>query len=207
MNTPGEDIVPEVRRWVEVAEQLLLDSKFQEAAEAFHAASIACLDLLPRPAAIPTADELARIELAMGNIAQRVADGQCILFLGAGVHYPLPAESPFVYPPEQRPPLGPALSEQLAAKCNFCREFPRESACNLQRVLLFLEKQTSRQKLIDEVSQRVGGEAKKPSTALRALARLKFQLAITTNYDQAFRGGAARRVQEAQSHRLQPRPQ
>lgn len=67
MSTLGEDIAPEVRRWVEIAEQLLVDSKFQEAADAFHAASTACLEILPRPAARPTADELARVELARGN--------------------------------------------------------------------------------------------------------------------------------------------
>ena len=51
-------------------------------------------------------------------IAESVAKGQCILFLGAGVHYgPPPDADPKyrdAYPEERRPPLGGALSQKLA---------------------------------------------------------------------------------------------
>lgn len=53
---------------------------------------------------------------------------ECVLFLGAGVHYPPPEKSAFTYPPPHRPPLGKALSEQLAAECT--RQVEHERAVN-----------------------------------------------------------------------------
>jgi len=61
-------------------------------------------------ASSPPAMELPHLD----EIAESVRDGQCILFLGAGVHYPPPQGSTYSYPADQRPPLGKALSRHLA---------------------------------------------------------------------------------------------
>ena len=42
---------------------------------------------------------------------------QCVLFLGAGIHYPPPEESEYKYQEDQRPPLGSCFSRQLADEC------------------------------------------------------------------------------------------
>ena len=121
----------------------------------------------------------------IGQIADVVRSEKCILFLGAGVHAPPPADSAFVYPEEKRPPLGSALSESLAAGCNLCGQFPHEDARNLQRVALFYEVARSRQQLAEAIRTAVH-VGKEPSPVLRALAELNFLRVITTNYDQLF---------------------
>lgn len=118
-------------------------------------------------------------------IADVVTKGECILFLGAGVHYPPPAGSTHVYPEEHRPPLGGALSEALARNCNFAKRLPNESPTNLQRVALCYELEHSRKRLVDEVRSAVH-TGKQPSSVLRALAEMSFPLVVTTNYDQLF---------------------
>jgi hypothetical protein len=42
---------------------------------------------------------------------------QCVLFLGAGIHYPPPQDSDYTYSEAHRPPLGKAFSHQLADEC------------------------------------------------------------------------------------------
>lgn len=124
-------------------------------------------------------------DVPISIIADKVSKGECILFLGAGVHYPPPEGSPYQYPEAQRPPLGRSLSESLAGKCGFAGRFPRESTGNLQRVSLYYESQLNRNALVNEVRGAVMG-GRRPSPVLRALARLPFKLVITTNYDQLF---------------------
>ncbi|HEX5731627.1 MAG TPA: SIR2 family protein [Blastocatellia bacterium] len=122
----------------------------------------------------------------MSIIAEAVSGGQCILFLGAGVHSPPPPEKPeYIYPENERPPMGRAFSESLAGKCSFSQKFPRENAGNLQRVSLCYEIDYQRTKLVDELRKAVD-IGKKPSPLLNALARLNFPLIVTTNYDQLF---------------------
>jgi SIR2-like domain len=123
----------------------------------------------------------------IADIADVVSKGQCVLFLGAGVHAPPPDGSPFVYPPEHRPPLGSALSTRLAAALGprLQAELPNEDPRNLQRVALFYEMEKSRGQLVDEIRACVHN-GKRPSPALRALAELDFPLVITTNYDHLF---------------------
>jgi SIR2-like domain len=118
-------------------------------------------------------------------IANKIKAEECILFLGAGVHCAPPAASPYVYPESERPPLGGAFSKILAAKSGFLKDLPSDSPTNLQRVSMHYEKWGSRKQLVDEVRRAVD-EGKKPSPALRALAKLNFPLVITTNYDQLF---------------------
>ena len=120
-------------------------------------------------------------------IADVVRQGQCILFLGAGAHAPPPEDSRFVYPTEERPPLGSALSKQLAHSLGprLLEVLPDEDPRNLQRIALFYETERSRQQLVEEIRRSVH-EGRRPSPALRALAELDFPLVITTNYDQLF---------------------
>lgn len=124
-------------------------------------------------------------EVPVEIIAEKVKKGECILFLGAGVHYPPPAGSPYEYPEPHRPPLGRAFSEMLAEKCDFAERFPKDSTGNLQRVSLYYESKFERKALVDEVRDAVM-KGKRPSPVLAALARLNFPLVITTNYDQLF---------------------
>jgi SIR2-like domain len=120
-------------------------------------------------------------------IGETVRQGQCILFLGAGAHAPPPDDSRFVYPAAVRPPLGSALSKQLAASLGdrLGASLPNEDPRNLQRIALFFEMERSRHQLVDEIRKSVH-EGKRPSPALRALAEMDFPLVITTNYDQLF---------------------
>jgi hypothetical protein len=121
----------------------------------------------------------------LGLLADAVRKQRCILFLGAGVHAPPPAGSPFEYPPSRRPPVGSALSRELARTCGLAERFPSEDPANLQRVALFYEIARSRHQLVDAVRTAVQA-GRQPSPMLRALAELHFPLVITTNYDQLF---------------------
>ena len=91
--------------------------------------------------------------------------------------------SVFAYPGERRPPIGSALSRNLATSCNLAARFPDEDPSNLQRVALFYEIARSRHQLVDAVTDAVQ-TGRRPSPMLQALARLDFPLVITTNYDQ-----------------------
>lgn len=122
---------------------------------------------------------------AMGEVARAVAKGECLLFLGAGVHRGPPDGSPYAYPEDQRPPLGTALSERLAEKCGLAERYPHESSKNLQRTSLFYETLAGRKQLVDEIKSAVQ-TGTRPSPVLRALAELNFPLVITTNYDKLF---------------------
>jgi hypothetical protein len=119
------------------------------------------------------------------TIAELVKSGKCILFMGAGVHFPSPDGSPYNYTKAECPPLGSQFSEQLAGKCDFSKHFPRADVTNLQRVSLCYETVYGRSELVKEIKNAVQVN-KQPSPALRALARLPFSLIITTNYDQLF---------------------
>jgi SIR2-like domain len=125
------------------------------------------------------------VSRALELVADGVHAQESILFLGPGVHAPPPANSPFQYPPEQRPPIGTALSLMLAAECDFATRFPYDDPGNLQRVALAHQIDFSRARLVNTVdnAMHVG---KVPSPMLRALARLDFPVVITTNYDQLF---------------------
>jgi hypothetical protein len=117
------------------------------------------------------------------KIAEASRSETCILFLGAGVHAPPPEDSRFEYPEAERPPLGTALSELLAEKCDLAKRYPGEDPRNLQRVSHFFQIQEKRSGLVQVLREAVH-HGKKPSPVLRALAELGFARVITTNYDQ-----------------------
>jgi hypothetical protein len=125
------------------------------------------------------------IDQAVELISGSVAKERCILFLGAGVHAPPPADSGFQYPDEQRPPIGSQLSRLLAEGCWLAKQFPDEDPSNLPRVSLFYELIRSRRDLVQAVTDAVQ-TGKTPSPLMRALAEMGFPLVITTNYDQLF---------------------
>ena len=124
------------------------------------------------------------VKKALEELVVQVRQGNCILFLGAGIHAPPPEDSGYSYPEEQRPPLGGNLTEKLAAECDFNNKFPDESPRDLQRVSLCFEYTPGlgRKSLVDSLDKhlRVG---KKASPAIEMLARLPFKIIVTTNYD------------------------
>jgi hypothetical protein len=124
-------------------------------------------------------------DLETDEIASAVSSGACILFLGAGVHCAPPEGSRYVYPEEERPPMGSALSRHLAEACQLKKRYPDEGDANLARVALFYETTKSRNQLVAEIEAAVH-QGKRPSPALRALAELPFPLVVTTNFDQLF---------------------
>jgi hypothetical protein len=119
----------------------------------------------------------------------KIKKGECVLFLGAAVHAPPPADSPFVYPEEKRPLLAHDLTARLAADSEFCKEFPSDNfpgeyPLNLQRVSLWADmpKGGGRAHMVDMLDELLEN-GKEPSPALSALAKLPFRVIVTTNYD------------------------
>ena len=112
-----------------------------------------------------TAEDPLQYEHAVADIAGKVRESKCILFLGAGAHYPPPEESTYCYPEQERPPSGSALSQSLAKECSFGDKFPNDSIKNLQRVSLCYEVTFSRNQLVNRIRGEVD-EGRKPSPAI-----------------------------------------
>ncbi|HEX3084286.1 MAG TPA: SIR2 family protein [Pyrinomonadaceae bacterium] len=131
---------------------------------------------------------------AFDDIVEAIKAGGCILFLGAGVHYPPKDNDPVYggcYPASEQPPLGRGLADILAADCKFLddpdfSQGEKESiSSNLQRISLYYEINKSRPDLTAAVRKAVSDD-KQPSRAVRALAELDFPIICTTNYDKLF---------------------
>jgi hypothetical protein len=105
----------------------------------------------------------------------------CVLILGAGVHAPPPDDSPFVYPPQDRPPLGRQLSLMLSADCSCDAERPDHEKGDLQRAALCYEVKHGRNGLANKIIEIL--EPTKPSPLLLALTALPFRFIVTTNFD------------------------
>lgn len=128
-------------------------------------------------------DEIENMEATKELVAEKVKEGDCILFLGAGVHWPPPVDSnDWVYPEEQRPCMAQDLAEKLSNVCHYKKKFPNELCLDLQRVSLFFEESLGRNELVDSLTKHLK-DGKKPSPALMMLARLPFKIFVTTNYD------------------------
>lgn len=122
---------------------------------------------------------------ALEEIAERVRQRECILFLGSAVHASPPPGSDHAYPREHRPALAGELTEQLAAHCRRSPDFGRDDEGNLQRVSLFYELGRSRSLLVEAVEEAVQRD-KRPSPMLQMLAELDFPVVLTTNYDDLY---------------------
>lgn len=120
-------------------------------------------------------------------VAGHVRAGQCILFLGAGVHSRPSQPSPYQYSRKKSPPRGRTLSRYLARKSQYEKAFPNHSRDELQRVALHFEYHSTfkRSDLIQAIRNAIHN-GKEPSAALCGLAELDFPLVITTNYDRLF---------------------
>ena len=129
-------------------------------------------------------NDQTRDNKALQDLLENVKNGNCILFLGAGIHTPPSVSDKFTYPLEQRPLLGKSLALELAKECGFQKKFPEDEATNLQRVALCYEisEGFGRKKLIDTLKIHLMKD-KKPSPALKMLADLPFKIIVTTNYD------------------------
>lgn len=181
------------------AGQHLSDGDYLGAAELYQKVTDACINLIPVVPAQPDAETESRIQDAIQAVSAAVAEGQCVLFLGAGVHYPPPPGSAYTYPPEHRPPLGAALSKDLAEQCGFRQTFPAESPRNLQRVSLYFEQKKNRRELVEHIRREVDGNGRRqPSAILEALASLPFPIVITTNYDRLFEQALRRHGKDPQ---------
>ena len=123
--------------------------------------------------------------LLLDDVVAAVRDQKCILFLGSGVHWPPPADSPYSYPEAERPADATKLRDRLATGSHWDKRNKKAERWNLQRMSLDFQIVRSRAHLVDEIRAAVD-EQKKPSPILRALAALDFPLVITTNYDRLF---------------------
>jgi len=151
---------------------------------------------------------------SLPELYDAVKSRECILFLGAGVHYPPPRDlTDYQYPEEHRPPLGTQFSHALvkdglhklragskdqpleksekearkvrAAELRAKHRYLWAYRDNLQRISWFYELRFQRAALVDRVSESVE-QGKKPSAIVRALAEIDFPIVITTNYDRLF---------------------
>jgi predicted RNase H-like HicB family nuclease len=126
-------------------------------------------------------------------IKEKIAQHECILFLGSAIHAPSPPELPeYNYPQEMAPPIGSALSKYLAEKS----DYPAQDWWNLQRVAQHFESKTkSRFRLVEEIKNAVH-VGRQPSPILRMLANLEFPIVITTNYDHLYEQALNRKAEE-----------
>jgi len=125
------------------------------------------------------------------RVADEIVKGNCILFLGAGVHSGPSAASEFapdVYPDEIRPLRGGELSAHIARETGYAHEYPDDQTTNLGRVALHAENKLpgfGRTWLYDTIRDKVQTD-KRPSPMLETLAGFDFRYIATTNYDNMF---------------------
>lgn len=136
----------------------------------------------PRAPTMVSADQPS-YEEHLTYIKEKIAQHECILFLGSAIHVPPPPElTAYNYPKEMAPPIGSALSRHLADES----DYPAQDWWNLQRVAQHFESKTkSRFRLVEEIKEAVH-VGRQPSPILRMLANLEFPIVITTNYDHLY---------------------
>jgi hypothetical protein len=121
----------------------------------------------------------------LDDVVRAVSKGQCVLFLGSGVHWPPPEESSFTYAEAERPASATTLRDRLADLSAWDERYVDVERWNLQRMSLDFQIVHSRSRLVSEIRTAVD-DGKRPSPVLQALAKLDFPLVITTNYDRLF---------------------
>jgi hypothetical protein len=127
-------------------------------------------------------DSDAITEVVLKDLVSYIGKGQCILFLGAGIHAAPPRGSASDYPRAKRPPMGGELAQLLSQECGFDQPLPDEPSSDLMRVALRYELARSRKSLVESL-RRYLLEGKEPSPVLKAVAQLPFPIFVTTNYD------------------------
>jgi thiol-disulfide isomerase/thioredoxin len=133
----------------------------------------------------------------MEELGQQVRKGECILFLGAGVHSVPPAGSEYAYPEDERPLLAQDLARRLAEICRCEQTCPDRLCSGLQRISLCIETSPvlGRKRLVDFLTQHLH-TCKKASPALEMLAQMPFRIVVTTNYDSLFESALRRQGKE-----------
>nr|NIV36825.1 hypothetical protein [Anaerolineae bacterium] len=127
-------------------------------------------------------DSDASTDVALKDLAGFIEKGQCILFLGAGIHAAPPRGSASAYPRAKRPPMAKELAKLLSQDCGFRDQFPDEPASDLMRVAVRYEFAKGRRSLVETLSRYLL-KRKEPSPVLKAVAQLPFPIFVTTNYD------------------------
>jgi len=113
-------------------------------------------------------------------LVEQIRKGQCVLFLGAGIH--ASSTNPkFVYADEERPLQAAKLAMELVAGTNYKSLLPRASDEDLQKAAAFAEALSGREHLLTSLALHL--QRGSPSPALRMLARMPFCIFVTTNYD------------------------
>jgi hypothetical protein len=115
--------------------------------------------------------DVALEPLFMEEIAKAIRNKKCVPFLGAAAN--------MKYEGYAGLPLGMQVSEALADKLNT----PIADKKNLPRVSLVFERKVFRSTLIDNLKTLIPDSGMQPSKVLTLLARLPFDLYVTTNYD------------------------
>jgi len=121
------------------------------------------------------------------ELVSQIKAGNCILFLGAGVHAAPTENSKYIYPKAQRPLMANDLAQKLAEACDYQKKFPGEASLDLSRVSQAFEITfgLERKGLVDFLDDHLRN-GKAPSPILRMLAALPFKIIVTTNYDDLF---------------------
>src|SRR5579864_411125 len=107
------------------------------------------------------------------EIADQIRRGRCVPFLGAAANISCKEKG------YQGLALGYQVAEQLSDKLEPKAADPR----NLPRVSLLFERTVRRQALLKNLRRILPDQERTPSPLLQTLARLPFDLLITTNYD------------------------
>lgn len=121
------------------------------------------------------------------ELVRTICEGNCILFLGAGINAKSPDYVSENLKYRNNPPAGQELASAIAAACSY----PIDEELTLQRVSLYCKDQRlGRRKLENTVVRSLtldsGGNLFKPSAILQMMARLPFRIIITTNYDDLY---------------------
>jgi predicted RNase H-like HicB family nuclease len=178
------------RQWLEIAiaeDRQIPEPHYRPELYHFEKASGAAK---PLEATTVDADQ-ASYKKDLEYIRKKIAQHQCILFLGSAIHAPSPAELPqYNYPREKAPPIGSQLSQYLARES----DYPAPDWWNLLRVSQHYEKTNQRYGLVEAIKSQVT-DGREPSPILRMLADMEFPIVITTNYDHLYEQALDRKAE------------
>jgi SIR2-like domain len=146
-------------------------------------------------------DELSQEDnQAISRIAENIRNGDCVLFLGAGVNA-CSTTYDDCYKPDERPPTGSQLTDILKEEIRqkYGHEFKdennkEENNLTLSRVAQYYEILGGDRFPLARTLKTHIYEGKTPSPLLYDLAEMPFELIITTNYDQLFENALTKTV-------------